>query len=431
VAEDLVIIIGAGASHDCAVMRRGDGKSPYTLRDPDGDWRPPLTRSLFEPRATFAPILDDYPAAQAAAADIRALIDTAAPPDQAFALERYLRETLKESNSEDDRYRFRQIPLYLQHLLHEVSRQYTTDPENYHRLVNAALRSGLKNVTFITLNYDTILDRLLFQRTLRGTLSGNPEDMSDYVRKDRRWALFKLHGSVNWVRRVLTPIDELPLPREFDPGPVFTGWFAATESQIDEDQLDPTIELRVTDHVYELRFVGNRLYYPALSVPIGPDTQLLNCPKFHLDALRERLRRMGNTICVLVVGFSGLDVEVIDLLAEEGRSIRKLSINDPDPETIHGRFSDHRIVVTEPEYLPGRFAKWAQSGNSTPTSRGSQSCRRTPGGGPLDASTETPAGTLVAREAVARNGCNDYAGPHHLEVVGPDVRRAPRVLLAL
>lgn len=122
------MITGAGASYDCAVPRG------HPLRGPSTAYRPPLTRELFQPLESFGPILDNYPGARAAAADIRVRLNSEDEADEAFALEKYLREELKESRNADARYRFRQIPLYLQHLLLEVSRLYTSDPKTTHAL---------------------------------------------------------------------------------------------------------------------------------------------------------------------------------------------------------------------------------------------------------------------------------------------------------
>jgi hypothetical protein len=60
-------------------------------------WRPPLTRELFDPRdGSFGPILDFYPGAKKAAAEIRVRLIPRPEAKKAFRLEKYLREELKD-----------------------------------------------------------------------------------------------------------------------------------------------------------------------------------------------------------------------------------------------------------------------------------------------------------------------------------------------
>jgi hypothetical protein len=179
----LVVILGAGASRAC------------TPRPGNQDYLPPLTADLFSER--YAHTLRNYPLAEAAAADIRVVVSSGA-----LVVERFLRERLRESADPYARRRYLQIPLYLHELLAEVSQHYAPDPDNFDRLINAAL--ALESVLFITLNYDTILDSRLALQT------GPITSMDGYVQKEQRWALVKLHGSVNWARAVNDPDLRLP-----------------------------------------------------------------------------------------------------------------------------------------------------------------------------------------------------------------------------
>ena len=189
VTEQLIVITGAGASYDST------GIEPRDL-----NWQPPLVKELFAERAAFHPILDFYPDAQTLAPDLRVATRTGS-----VGLETYLRDQVLRSPSAYDRRRYRAIPLYLQHLLHEVSEHYTTHPVNYDRLINGVLRSA-NEVIFLTLNYDTILDSRLEQHA-------HVRSLSDYIRPDFAWSLIKLHGSVDWARRivgVITPPSTRP-----------------------------------------------------------------------------------------------------------------------------------------------------------------------------------------------------------------------------
>jgi hypothetical protein len=126
----LVVVIGAGASHDCA-------SDPAKRRE---DRRPPLVKDLFG--KDFDYLLGRYPLAQAAADEIRQAIDPESK--DALQLEDYLREQMRDSTDSYTSLRYRQIPLYLQDLLFAVGNVtgegYTTEPSNYNALNNAVLK---------------------------------------------------------------------------------------------------------------------------------------------------------------------------------------------------------------------------------------------------------------------------------------------------
>jgi hypothetical protein len=300
VPKQLVVITGAGASFEATQQ------APY-----EENWRPPLVTELFSNRPSFTTILGRYPDAQTLAPDLQAAVQTGA-----IGLETYLRENVLNAPSAYDRRRYRSIPLYLQHLLWEVSWQFTPHPVNYDRLVNAALRAS-DEVVFITLNYDTLLDR-----RLELELAEPITELEHYLNREGSWSLIKLHGSVDWMKEILTTVDgsELLLSRAMKS-------LGAEE----ELRLSPTIELRRRGAVADTRREGGILYYPALSVPLGPEDEL-NCPTDHRDYALSRLGAEDG-LHILTVGYSGLDSGVIDLLRASGNSLRSLCVVNANGET--------------------------------------------------------------------------------------------------
>jgi len=254
--------------------------------------QPPLVTTLFAP--TYFQILDKYPIARHAGAEVRRAIAVAATSNDSFAVEKFIRDTYENASNPSDKRKALALPWYLQELLWAASRFYTKNPDNYDVLVSETLRLG--DVIFVTLNYDVILDSVL-------ETYSRLKDIDDYVRPERPWDLIKLHGSVSWAREI-----------ERD---VFQGQFI-TEPPVDLfKKVNPTIEVRpVTDNLEELRLqaVPARYFYPALSVPIGGDEGLLNCPPGHVTYLRERLAA-AEAVDLLVIGYSANDQEVLALLA--------------------------------------------------------------------------------------------------------------------
>jgi hypothetical protein len=86
------------------------------------------------------------------------------------------------------------------------------------------------------------------------------------------------------------------------------------------------IELRLQPELADRRFDGRdgAVYYPALSIPVGEEDELF-CPPEHLAAARERLKS-GDGLNLLVLGYSGLDQEVLRLLRESEAKVRSLFV---------------------------------------------------------------------------------------------------------
>jgi len=286
--------------------------------DRHDDYRPPLVTQLFEARPTFTRILHQYPLAEQAAADIRPALSRGS-----VAIEAFLKDRLRDSGYEHDRRQYWAIPLYLQHLLFEISmwdydsgRGFTAQPDSYDRLVNAALR--VDEVTFVTLNYDDLFDRRLF-------IHGALESMESYLAHGQKWALIKLHGSINWGRIVLNAPPQIA-PTD----PVLAQTFANLGENI---EVDDNISLRLQPDIRQVRFDEEpfRLYYPALAAPLGTEDELV-CSDQHVKYLTE-ITGHYDPLDVLVIGYSGLDQEALNLMSWGGRSIRSLLVVSESDES--------------------------------------------------------------------------------------------------
>jgi hypothetical protein len=159
-------------------------------------------------------------------------------------------------------------------------------------LVSDALR--FPEVIFVALNYDTILDQRLaaFDRI---------DGIEDYIADDRNWTLIKPHGSVNWGYRIT---DE--------------SW---DRSMVTQASRIPTIASEITyacpsTPLDTLRLDGGD-FYPALSVPLGSPDDIV-CPTDHVEFLKARLAQSDGRFHLLVLGFSGLDDEVLGIFKDVG-----------------------------------------------------------------------------------------------------------------
>ncbi len=290
--KTLVVVLGAGASYDVipVIHRRNTVKS--------SSYAPPLTRDLFNINAEVQKdILSGYPAAQAAASNLR--VEVGKKRD----IEEILRE-MKGSPETRIQEQMKEIPLYLQELFAQISDLYTDEPVNYNILLNKTLVSSISHTMFVTINYDLLLEKAL--RSEHTSFNS----IGDYVPKNKNWSLIKLHGSVNWGKKLLvTPNKSGTLSGLLD-----------NIHQIDiENDLDGEI---VVDSTYLTRQNITNPMYPALSVPVDKEYKL-NCPEEHIHHLQTFLPKCKN---YLIIGVSGKDEDLLGFLEGDVKNVGSVGI---------------------------------------------------------------------------------------------------------
>lgn len=287
--EKICVILGAGASFDV----RGAGSPVITA-----GFQPPLARDLFnlEEHDEFRPILAEYPGAVVLA---QGLASKSSFRD--FDLEKELRR-LAEHPEEQIRQHFKDIPPYLRDLLLMCSYRYTSYPSSYILLVQALLAEVPSDILFLVLNYDDLLEQAIY-RYSNGELYF--ESLDDYVRSDRSLRLVKLHGCINWFKPI---------------GPAHNDWKrllreanVLTKPQDDEIQVVGSRGKPEQHRTYQIELGGQR-GYPVLTAPLaGKGSAEMVCPANHLMEAREFLSECPR---FLIIGSSGLDVDLLDLLKE-------------------------------------------------------------------------------------------------------------------
>lgn len=323
-ADRLVVVLGAGASADSV---------SHMVAEQNQDWRPPLVRELFDPR--FASILNDYRIAQSAAADIRRHEQQVKRQERtSLSIERFLREEYAGSPGELRRRKLLSLPPYLQDVLLASSVRHSPQPDNYDLLVSYIydlIEDTDLNILLLTLNYDVVFDRCLDAVEPLRTLD-------DYVHPDRRWALIKLHGSVDWGRMVTD--RSLPVEVLFNPPANlhYSSDIVLTRGALSElPVFEPPGTERLREQILpsfrerDVRPHGRTLLYPALSVPLGEEDEL-SCPHEHLSFLKQDLQ-VADGLHLLVIGYSAVDLEVLKILRETTTPIKSFGIVNRSLET--------------------------------------------------------------------------------------------------
>lgn len=196
---------------------------------------------------------------------------------------------------------FAAIPYYLQALLSAASASFASNSDNY-ALLDAKLKRRFARVVYVSLNYDTLLDGVLNTRR-------RLERLDDFIAAER-WALIKPHGSITWGRQIVQSAEMSGFPSHDPPA---------------EIELTHDIRHVWSTDINALRRDGLNAYYPSISVPLGPEAETLNCPQSHLDWLRAALLA-EEALDLLVIGYSGVDLDVLRLFRAAEKSIRSALI---------------------------------------------------------------------------------------------------------
>ena len=287
----LVVIVGAGASH---------ASGRYA-----GDARPPLTSQLFA-CSRADELLRIYSLAQEAGSAIQRTMNA----DTTIAFERALRDL------QDDGYRHHTqmvlaVAPFLQALLLEYSNALQPHASRYGVIVDEVLKLQTE-VIFVSLNYDTLLDGKL--------ASYSPlVELDDYLETDYGWSLVKPHGSVAWYVEQSQPFD----PKTPPPDMTVVRAPVACEPVLGLTLAQVRNTQESTEH-------GITRRYPALALPDGPK-DLLVWPTRQREGL-EGLLRKSPEIQLLVLGYSGLDTEILGLIAGGRSKIRRMTVVNADGE---------------------------------------------------------------------------------------------------
>ncbi|MDO8615053.1 MAG: hypothetical protein Q7T33_04885 [Dehalococcoidia bacterium] len=150
--------------------------------------------------------------------------------------------------------------------------------------------------------------------------------LDSYV-SDPRWVLVKLHGSADWAR----PIQGSKIPDRLE------GYLRILDD-ITKSDLDPlTARLGTAPILWQDKRLWNESgsLYPALVAPIARKYEYM-CPASHIERLRTVIKASHN---LLIIGNSGLDDDLTDLLRDEMGLVMTLGVVAAgDGRTVLERF---------------------------------------------------------------------------------------------
>jgi hypothetical protein len=287
----LLIIFGAGASFDCLSRRVLDRIDPGA----QDEWRPPLASGLLSERHSFEQVLEGLPQCAALVANLQELIAAGAN------IEREL-ETLQEGAAAyPPRYReLMAFRFYLRETLWRSSLNWTrlsagkTLFADLFRRVDIWRHAADETVCVATFNYDLLIDH-----ALAGQVGMELSHASDYV-SDRRYHYAKLHGSVNWARKVAAPDETTTATADHARAAIIDSAASFAESQGDH------FVRRFDDPLSESGF----LYIPAIAIPTDTKKNF-ECPPSQLSVIQTDIPQVDR---ILVVGWRGAEMHFLEKL---------------------------------------------------------------------------------------------------------------------
>lgn len=300
----LMVILGAGASYD-SIPSRSVGVSPA---DPA---RPPLADALFEARESFERILRQTP-----------LVMPIAPELQRRPADQSVEDVLARLAGEATTYPHRESQLaavrfYLQAIIEGCEKQWfdarplPTNLMALHDQIERA-RGDRTSPIYVTFNYDRLIELSLANR-------GHRYDSLDAFVRQGQPNVFKLHGSIDWVR----PLGRMDATR-----------FGGSAWNMAHQVCESIRTLPAPGAIQHVRGVpGIRarddLAIPAIAVPLKSKSSF-ECPDAHVDLLATKLQQVRT---ILTIGWRGGEEHFLSLL-------RKNALERVEVICVGGSISD-------------------------------------------------------------------------------------------
>ena len=331
----LVVVFGAGASFDSI--------DPKNLRSNLNKWslqrQPPLADELFGNRAVFGDTVLRYPAAAALMSEVRRAVRRGQPVEEALEVYRQ-----RSTTSPRIRQQLAAVRFYLQDMLAECSQLWPdagSGLTNYADLVDAVEEwraAADEQVTYLTFNYDTILEQACSQQ-----LGWQFAEVASYISWPKTF-LIKLHGSVSWAH----PVE----------GPVLN---SQDHKQFKQEMIRLVDQLVIASDRFILvnnaapKLADGRPAFPAIAIPLAAKDDF-ECPDEHLEVARRALEEAER---LLLVGWRAADRTFLELMAKALKpGCRVQVVARADAQQIVDRLKAAGIPIGKAHLESGGFTRY-------------------------------------------------------------------------
>ena len=287
-----MVIVGAGASYDSLTTHSPDPKKPDAFRLP-------LADELFQYRTSFQPHIAALPTALSLAGVLRNRRNGQSLEE---VLEEYATRAINDPQAKSQLVAVR---YYIQRVVDACENAWYREANmstNMHTLIEMieTRRNSKKNQDrpiFVTFNYDRLIESALALR------EPAIKSLDGYINKEQT-NVFKLHGSVDWWRRVGEVSENI----------IYADQSVAAESiarNIDRYDVERPIEFRGSNFEAQK---GNDLFIPAIAIPIK-NKYSFECPEAHVTRLEEHLPLVTS---ILTIGWRGGEEHFLQMLRKTG-----------------------------------------------------------------------------------------------------------------
>lgn len=288
----LMVIFGAGASYDSAPSYLS--KSHHAKGSHVENSRPPLAAELFENRPEFAMAMEKFPECLPIIPELR--------DRQDVTVEAVLERLQKEAESYlEGKCQLAAIRYYLHFMLWQCEERWeaihrgVTNHKTFLDRIHRRL-GKLKKICLVTFNYDRMIEKALL------SLGIKIANLDQYV-ESNTYKLIKLHGSVDWGRRVKdlpdVPLDNLPVAQ------------IPSELIRNAHRLQISKEYKMVS-TCPMGRAGDHAVFPALAIPVEKKKDF-ECPDNHLIALKESI---PETTKIIVIGWRATEKPFLELLRD-------------------------------------------------------------------------------------------------------------------
>jgi len=284
----LLVILGAGASFDSV-------PSNPTLPATYSPLRPPLADQLFDNRPIYHEAMQRF-------RDLHSISGELAHR-HGLSLERKLQSLAAEAADYPERYKqLMSVRYYIQYILWRGEEEWVRDiganATNYRALLDQIdrWRKHDEPVCLVSFNYDRLIEHALNEARVP------TNQLSDYI-ASTRFKLFKVHGSIHWVRTVRS--------EHLEPTELGHHWPSTFAVIANAATLEFSKQFEIAGD-YPTGFRNGDFVAPAIAVPLEDKTEF-ELPEEHLRLLKSLIPQTDR---MLIIGWRATEQHFLRMLRD-------------------------------------------------------------------------------------------------------------------